>query len=75
MGGYVAQVLVQENQVVKQGNTLVRLDTSQYQALLDQAKGHAMRIWPMRRQVLCPQSTNFPLNAPQAIRICEIHHN
>ncbi|HSD39972.1 MAG TPA: HlyD family secretion protein [Rhodocyclaceae bacterium] len=39
VGGYVAEVLVEANQMVKKGDSIVRLDASQYQALLDQAKG------------------------------------
>ncbi|HSI48584.1 MAG TPA: HlyD family secretion protein [Ideonella sp.] len=38
VGGYVAEVLVQANQVVQQGTPLVRLDRRQYEALFDQAK-------------------------------------
>jgi membrane fusion protein, multidrug efflux system len=37
IGGYVTQVYVADNQVVKAGDPLVRLDTRQYQVALNQA--------------------------------------
>src|ERR1700759_3176154 len=37
VAGYVAEVYVVSNQLVKQGDPLVRLDSRQYQAQLDQA--------------------------------------
>jgi membrane fusion protein (multidrug efflux system) len=40
VGGYVAQVLVGDNQAVKAGDPLVRIDTRQYQAALDQARAN-----------------------------------
>ena len=38
IGGYVAEVMVGDNQAVKAGDPLVRIDTRQYQASLDQAQ-------------------------------------
>jgi membrane fusion protein (multidrug efflux system) len=38
VAGYVAEVYVQSNQMVKKGDPLVRLDNRQYQAQLDQAQ-------------------------------------
>jgi len=37
VGGYVEQVLVTDNQMVKKGDPLVRLDSRQYQAVSDKA--------------------------------------
>ncbi|MBV8603581.1 MAG: HlyD family secretion protein [Pelomonas sp.] len=38
VGGYVAEVLVKADQLVRQGDPLVRLDARNYQAALDQAR-------------------------------------
>jgi len=38
VSGYVAEVYVSDNQAVKAGDPLVRLDSRQYQAILEQAK-------------------------------------
>lgn len=38
IAGYVAEIYVKSNQIVKKGDPLVRLDSRQYQAQLDQAQ-------------------------------------
>src|SRR5215472_10776134 len=38
VGGYVAEVLVRDNQVVEAGQPLARLDARQYQAAVDEAQ-------------------------------------
>jgi len=41
VGGYVAEVLVKADQIVKQGDPLVRLDRRSYEAALDQAQAQS----------------------------------
>jgi membrane fusion protein (multidrug efflux system) len=61
VGGFVAQVLVSDNQRVKAGQLLVRLDSRDYQAALDHAKAvvdaRAASLEGLRAQYVLQQAT------------------
>ena len=51
VGGYVEEVLVADNQLVKKGDPLVRLDNRQYQAITDKAAANVANLQAGLEQV------------------------